>query len=68
MDKNTQTQIGPKKGKWDTILTVEEDLREKRRERRKFWWWYLGMGLLAGLSATAYWWIWIVLGWFIQSR
>ena len=54
--------------KWDKITSVEDDLREKRKERRKFWLWYAGMGLLAALSATSYWWIWILLGLFIQSR
>ena len=52
--------------KWDKIVSVEDDLREKRKDRIKFWLWYAGMGLLAALSATAYWWIWIVLGLFIQ--
>lgn len=49
-------------------MTAEEVRREQRRENLKFWLWYFGMGLLAALSATAYWWIWIVLGLFIQSR
>lgn len=54
--------------KWDKIVSVEDDLREKRKDRIKFWLWYAGMGLLAALSATSYWWIWIVLGLFIQCR
>ena len=68
MDKDTKTPAAPKRGKWDTFMTAEEVRREQRRENLKFWLWYFGMGLLAALSATAYWWIWIVLGLFIQSR
>lgn len=39
--------------KWDKIVSVEDDLREKRKDRIKFWLWYAGMGLLAALSATS---------------
>ena len=68
MGKDTKTPADHKKWKWDTFMTAEEVRREQRKENLKFWLWYLGMGLLASLSATAYWWIWIVLGLFFQSR
>lgn len=50
------------------VISVEELRRHKRKEELIYWLYSIFLALtLGGLSATAYWWIWIVLGWFIQS-
>ncbi len=50
----------------DTYTSVENVLRQRRNDEIKYWLLQLLYAVLFGVVVTAYWWVWIVMGLFIQ--
>ena len=58
---------GPEKmGPNDTWTSVEDVIRQNNREIVRYWIAHTLMFLVGGILCTLYWWVWILLGLFIE--